>query len=568
MRILLAIICLLPLSVVWSASINLKLNGISGPLAKNVRLYFERWESLPAEQSDKLEQRIDLALQKSLRPLGYYQATFTYGLEPNKLILDVRPGPPTRWHNIESRAATSELLPELLTKILSQHPMVQGEVIDHGVYDSYKSSILSQFHQQGYLDASWQTSQLRIDIKRSLADVVLVVDPGTRYKITDINVIGSDLRPRTMEQLMSLDIGSWYDSNTIAEVYDSLLSSGYFDAINIETLTPTPGEAVLQLNVTQRARDHFNVGVGYGTDTGPRAKFGWTRPKVNPRGDSIQANTQMSHVRKEVIGEYRIPWPHPLSRFLSLDLGFRQETTTDRRTDLVSTGMAYSRVVAKRWQYQYGINLEHEQYQQGDNTEEELTYLLPNFSGIKHFRQQQPSERWYQGKLWLDQALGIGIFGQNTEFFSLTLGGKISFDLSARHRLETRAIVGGIATDDIETVPLSKRFYTGGDQTIRGFAFNSLAPEDEDNDLVGGQFLNVLGMEYQYRFLQNWRAAVFLDHGRAYIEQDAPFHSGAGFGFRWQLPVGVLAFDAARPVDIDADDGQQWRLHIYLSSLL
>ncbi|MGB1058901.1 MAG: BamA/TamA family outer membrane protein, partial [Ketobacter sp.] len=126
--------------------------------------------------------------------------------------------------------------------------------------------------------------------------------------------------------------------------------------------------------------------------------------------------------------------------------------------------------------------------------------------------------------------------------------------------------LGGIMTNNFYSVPLSKRFYTGGDQTVRGYKYNSLAPEDEDGDLLGGQFLNVFSVEYQYALNEEWSLATFADTGRTFISSHDPFHSGAGFGLRWHLPIGTFSFDIAKP--ITGEDKSSPRVHIYLGMLL
>jgi translocation and assembly module TamA len=121
-------------------------------------------------------------------------------------------------------------------------------------------------------------------------------------------------------------------------------------------------------------------------------------------------------------------------------------------------------------------------------------------------------------------------------------------------------------THDFYTVPLSKRFYTGGDQTVRGYRYNSLAPEDENGELIGGQFLNVFSVEYRYALTQEWRLATFADTGRTYISSHDPFHSGAGLGLRWILPIGEISFDIAKPVT--GEDKSSPRLHVYMGVFL
>jgi translocation and assembly module TamA len=120
--------------------------------------------------------------------------------------------------------------------------------------------------------------------------------------------------------------------------------------------------------------------------------------------------------------------------------------------------------------------------------------------------------------------------------------------------------VGVLLNDDFDNVPLSKRFFTGGDQTVRGYNFESLSPRDSAGDLIGGDRLNVASVEYRWRFKPQWALALFVDSGRAYFDSSAPFRTGAGFGGRWFSPIGQVSVDLAFPISDAEYDGFQ--IHI------
>ncbi len=563
--------CLLLLvaNLSWAASIKVTIDGVPESVKSNIRLYFERWEKLPTDNSTALKQRIEQTVLKSMQPLGYYQPEINYSIEGQKLNLSINPGPAVHWSKITvTLNSTPETLPKVLEKALNNYPMVAGERIDHSLYDNYKKELLSNFQKLGYLDAQWITNRLEVDITQQEANVVLILEAGRRYTIEEVIIEGSELWPRTINAMVDLHAGDWYDADAIAQLYDSLLGSGYFEYANVEIDRQPPDQAVLNVKLTERPTDHFSTGIGYGTDTGPRAKFGWTRPQVNDRGDSLQTNLQVSSISKELSSQYRIPWPHPLERYLSWDTGVRQETTTDRESTLLSTGLSFNRVKPQQWQYNYGVNLEDETYRQGDNAKEQVTYLMPNYHALKRTKITSNGDILARGKYWFDTLFGFSFLEDNTRFLSMTVGANFDFMITPNHSIIPRFEFGAIATDEIESVPLSKRFYTGGDQTVRGFKYNSLAPKDEEQQLIGGQFLNVFSLEYQYQLFKNWRAATFVDTGRTYISSHDPFHTGAGFGLRWQLPLGKIAFDLARPITNEEEDGDKWRIHIYMSALL
>jgi translocation and assembly module TamA len=114
---------------------------------------------------------------------------------------------------------------------------------------------------------------------------------------------------------------------------------------------------------------------------------------------------------------------------------------------------------------------------------------------------------------------------------------------------------------NIELIPASQRFFTGGDQTVRGYDYESLATTDANGELIGGRYLNVASAEYSFKVADRWRAAVFTDTGRAFNNRDEPWHKSIGIGARWLSPVGQIRVDFAVPID---DEEKGWRLHIFI----
>jgi translocation and assembly module TamA len=88
-------------------------------------------------------------------------------------------------------------------------------------------------------------------------------------------------------------------------------------------------------------------------------------------------------------------------------------------------------------------------------------------------------------------------------------------------------------------------FRTGGNQTVRGYAFNSLGVT-QNGAIVGGTVLAVLSAELIYAITPQWGAAVFTDAGNAADSwRGFRLQQGSGIGARWQSPVGPVNIDLA-----------------------
>jgi translocation and assembly module TamA len=162
-------------------------------------------------------------------------------------------------------------------------------------------------------------------------------------------------------------------------------------------------------------------------------------------------------------------------------------------------------------------------------------------------------------RLGVDLHGGSTALGSDVSFVQLRLDGKLIVAAPWRGgRLLGRLELGTTWTDDFGALPVSERFFAGGDQSIRGYAWKSLGPVGSSGKVVGGRNLAVGSLEYEHYFTDKWGVALFQDIGYAFDAASDPFYRGRGIGLRWRSPIGTVRLDVAQ-----AQDGSRepWRLH-------
>jgi len=118
------------------------------------------------------------------------------------------------------------------------------------------------------------------------------------------------------------------------------------------------------------------------------------------------------------------------------------------------------------------------------------------------------------------------------------------------HRFLGRVQVGGNATNGYKSIPPSLRFFAGGDQSVRGYDYQSLSPKNSDGDRIGGRYMVAGSLEYQYSIAEKWRLATFIDEGSSFNSLQLPsLKRGVGVGVRWISPVGPIRLDLAHALD-------------------
>jgi outer membrane translocation and assembly module TamA len=103
---------------------------------------------------------------------------------------------------------------------------------------------------------------------------------------------------------------------------------------------------------------------------------------------------------------------------------------------------------------------------------------------------------------------------------------------------------------EIKQLPASERFFAGGDNTVRGFALDSLGtPEtlDPQGFPQGGNGLAVFNLEARMPYWKNIQFVWFSDAGNVFKEaldiRLSELRVTSGVGFRYRSPIGPLRVD-------------------------
>lgn len=100
--------------------------------------------------------------------------------------------------------------------------------------------------------------------------------------------------------------------------------------------------------------------------------------------------------------------------------------------------------------------------------------------------------------------------------------------------------------------PVNKRFFPGGDASIRGYASGSASPRAADGRFIGAKSYLLVNLELEQTVVGNWTAVLFVDAlGTASRLAEYPFDEelySVGLGIRYQSLVGPLRLEYGRNV--------------------
>ena len=117
----------------------------------------------------------------------------------------------------------------------------------------------------------------------------------------------------------------------------------------------------------------------------------------------------------------------------------------------------------------------------------------------------------------------------------------------------------GAQRDDIAP---SRRFYSGGGGSVRGYGYQRIGPRDVDNDPIGGRSLAEFSLEARIRlkaFGGNFGFVPFIDGGTLSTDAVPDFKDwqiGVGIGARYYSSFGPIRIDIGTPLNRQQGDGR------------
>jgi outer membrane translocation and assembly module TamA len=303
-----------------------------------------------------------------------------------------------------------------------------------------------------------------------------------------------------------------------------------------------------------------NLLFGYGSYEQLRGGIEWRR--WNLFGRAHQSRLLLLQSLKSTRGEYSYTVPELFGE--SLDgtarvFGLqRQETSFLRKeygaTFAVSTPVKFIGANA-RLGYTFQ-SLRNEDNTLGTNRED-LTQVNAASLDLNLVRDRRDNPlrprrgyRWFLQGESASRYLGGGVDYQRTEFggsFHTAWGRGRWIHVGLNH-----GVVTTFGSDDT-ALPVNKRFFPGGDNSIRGYQEGEAAPLGADGRFVGAKSYLLLNLELEQALTNKWSAVLFFDAlGSAARLADYPFEEqlySVGLGIRYQTIIGPLRVEYGRNLD-------------------
>lgn len=542
--------CLLLFSSIACAAINLTnvINGISGSELKNVQIRLKLLQQkagkeLTEDSINEIYERAPKHIIKALQPYGYFQSTVKSSLQKIsndswQATYNVNLGPEMKITHLTLILQGKGKDDSALQKYISNFPLHEGQKLQTEEYKKAKAQLFKLVNQQGYLTAYFIKQQIVVDIQQNTSKIMLIVNTGPRYYFGPINFSNIMLNTHLLKRYAPFKQGEIYSSTKLLELQNALTSSNYFRTVTVRSHLEQAANYQIPINVKLklRKREQYILGLGYGTDTGPRLLLGANLRYLNGDGHYINSQATFSPVQNSFQVKYVIPGEHPATDQYNITASLITNVLEQGASSTEQIGLSNIKMF-NDWQRILFLNFAVEQFRFENDPARSSHLLIPGITVAKTVKDNQIFV--HQGNRFsftVQGSLKTGISDNN--FMQAEVQDKyIHSVFNNNGRLILSTDIGYTAVSDTEYFPLSLRFYAGGSQSIRGFKYQSRGP---------GRYIATGSIEYQQRIKGDWYGAIFFDAGNASDEIHTPLERSTGLGIVWASPIGPFELTLAK----------------------
>jgi len=476
-----------------------------------------------------------------------------------------------------------------------------------------RDRILLQYLNLGYRLARVDAS-VSVSSDRTGARVRFVVEEGPRVFVDHIIVTGNDrIADATIRRELLLKTGEPMGLQAIEESQRRLAALGVFRRVTISELQYERDDR-RDVLVTVEESPATTLGYGGGiefqevenVEVAPRGFFEIGRRNLWGKNRSVNLFSRVSLRRRtyteldasgaeidvasttveyRVVGTYREPRFAGTSADLQVAVGFEQGSRTSFSFRSETARVNLSQRYGARWSLQGDYSI-----QRNDIFEDRINpadrklidRLFPEVrigsvsaSGVRSTRDDafNPTRGTLVG---LNGELALRPIGSEIGFAKTFLQGFVYRQLPSSPRVVLAAgarlgvgtgfprdvplttadgdpILGPDGTQltaEVRDLPLSERYFAGGDTTVRGFQLDHLGEPDtfdSDGTPIGGHAEIILNGEVRLALWKDVGVVGFIDAGNVFSTVDkfslGRLRAGTGFGLRYNSPVGPFRFD-------------------------
>jgi translocation and assembly module TamA len=574
----LSLLPLLLLPALSHAGVQLVVDGVDDPLKSavtaGVSLSQYATRDVSEAQVRRLYDRADAQVGTALQPYGYYDAHATGKVEKTdkgwRVTLHVVPGQPVVVTSVDVKLDPTAAGLKPIRAAQRGIEKLKGQRLDDQAYDSARDALNGELTANGYLDARMTVHRVDVHRGEHSAAVHLAWEVGTRYRYGQVRFEGSQFRPGFLDRYVPFKSGDYFNQDQLLKFQQALNGADYFSVVNVMPQTDTAKNGIVDINVqlAPAKRTIYTSGLFVGTDTGVGVRGGIGKRWVNQYGHKWTNDVVLAQRLKTVTSQYTIPLPGDNERSLNFGATYRDANTVTSQARTLEL-VANESELWHNWVRTIGLHALTGTFDVGKTPNEpESTPGVEHGSSTLVYAEGSLTRKQADNLDFVRRGWSISLDARSTagdalssaRFSEITVDAKWIRAFWRTNRIILRGSLGHVWTDNFDALPPQLRFFAGGDQSIRGYSFQSIGPENSYGRVIGGNSLVIASATLEHYFTPRWGIATFVDAGNAFNGTNVQAKIGTGIGVRWRSPVGMVRVDVGTPIN----DAQRHGVELHL----
>jgi len=418
-----------------------------------------------------------------------------------------------------------------------------------------------------------------------------VITEGPHQRVGEVTIAGNVLtRDHVIRKALQVEPARSLSRGDLQAGQTRLYGLGIFQSVSVESVPPSgqeggPGgppetqgvapSAIEERDVRASVRELAPLtqafGLGYDSEERLRGQYEISNRNIFGTGRYLGLQTRASTLLQRGTLVYREKGIFG-GRFDALGSAFAED---ERRPGFdvhtVGTSIRISRRLTKATRTLYRYTLQDVNLSDASAVFDESTLRLASIAMSEiHDTRDAPFDPLHGHYLSGETELFSRGIGSEAEFVKL-LAQIYGFKKIGRRTVWAQALRAGAAIpfgvskkdpestgDSVSGIPLSERFFAGGDTTVRGFSRDHLGPLDAAGDPLGGEGLFLVNEELRFPIYGSLGGVLFFDAGNVYRTLDdydvTDLRRVAGAGLRFATPIGP--FRAEYGALLDRKEGE------------
>lgn len=545
-----------PLLLQFSGNEKLSSRELYDTLGLNLPYAIEVWEDQPAMDEVMVSQGVS-ALVSYYRSKGYFKAKITPIITATHITLEIVENKPIIVSNVQ------------VNSVLDVDKMVelgQRDLFDQDKFSSSKNKIKKRYHEAGYCNATFN-SKSWVDLETHEAHVLFEATPNEKCFFGAITIESTpNIEGNLTKSMLHFDEGDPYSLEAIQKSYEALYTQEAISRVSINDADRLDNIVPITLSIEEVQKPiRFSAGLGYSSDQGFGTQMGIKHRNFLGDMKTLSLDGKFTQIKQEASAILSIPL---YDRFFAYgEVGYWDEIFDGYRSQSV-----FEKITLKRQDiptsYLISMLFDQAKTYESTNTESfpDSNLFIPS-PGIEFNIDTRDKLLEPTKGDWINVRGQGSIYStiSDATYFKTLLSGAHIQSIWEDHIVAARVKWGTLRVYEGQ-VPSAYRFYAGGMNSNRAYAYRELGPKDLNGDPLGFNALLEGTLEYRFGIYDDFRGVLFSDltyGGNSYLPDYALPYLGVGVGIRYVTPVGPIAID----VGVDPGDISQYALHFRIGEL-